>query len=187
MTDAAWQKSSRDFLFGYVKARYPILRPVLFWLERSRPGVYETLTRPAEDGTVFDLGGRALKCIHFPGHSPGSLILSDERTKTLYVGDAVNKGLFLFFEGSPPLKEYAARLRDLARLSGYDRIWDSHSEKPLPFSFIGYYADFLERAALEKSVKSDIPNGGNDVYIYKEAGDKFELPSIEVFYTKNLL
>jgi len=185
MTDAEWQKNQRDTLFGYARKRYPILRPVLFWLERNRPNIYDTEIKTIEDGASFELGGRELTVIHFPGHSPGSIILADKQTKTLYTGDAINDGLFLFFEDSPTLKEYAARLRTLSALQGYDEIRASHSDKPLPFLFIEYYADFLERASLDKSEVTDFPNNDKTVYVYKEKGTQFGLPSISVHFTKD--
>jgi glyoxylase-like metal-dependent hydrolase (beta-lactamase superfamily II) len=187
MLAPAFQKSQRDLLFGYAKTHYPFLRPLLFWIERSKHTTLDTKARFAEDGHVFDLGERTLKVIHCPGHTPGSIILTDEWTKTLYVGDAVNPGLFLFFEDSPKLKDYAAQLRRLAIQHGYDFIRISHSKRPLPFSFIAYYADFLERATSGNSVVTDIPNSAGDVYKYSEDGKAFGLKEIAVHYTKDLL
>jgi glyoxylase-like metal-dependent hydrolase (beta-lactamase superfamily II) len=184
MLDPAWQKSQRDLLAGYVKAHYPILSPALFFLERSKYETVETTVMPLNHGDTFDLGGRRLEAIHFPGHSPGSVAFTDRQTKTLYACDAVNHGLFLFFEGSPTLAEYAERLRGLAKLTGCDEIRISHYEKPLPFSFIQYYIDFLARATLEKSTLTDIPNHGRDVYKYTEDGSRFGLPEIAVHFLK---
>jgi glyoxylase-like metal-dependent hydrolase (beta-lactamase superfamily II) len=182
-----WRKGQHDLLFGYAKAQYPFLRPLLFWLKRSKYPAYESQALMLDDGQAFDLGGRVLETIHLPGHSPGSVVLTDERTKTLYAGDAVNGGLFLFFEGSPKLRQYAARLRGLARLAGYETIRVSHSKEPLPFSFIAYYADFLERVTIGKSVLTDIPGGTGAVYKYAEDGRAFGLKEIAVHFTKDLL
>ena len=187
MTKAVWQKNQRDLLFGYARTHYPLMRPLLWWLERSRPQFHDTEYITIKDGASFDLGGRKLVVIHCPGHSPGSIILADTASKTLYVGDAVNNALFLFFEQSPKIKEYAERLRKLSELKGFDRIHGSHAKKLLPFSFIRYYADFLERGTLEKSIKTDIPNEGKDVYVYEENGEAFGLDKIAVHFTKELI
>jgi glyoxylase-like metal-dependent hydrolase (beta-lactamase superfamily II) len=180
-------QTQHDLLFGYAKAHYPLLRPLLWWLERAKHETFETEARPFEGGKTFELGRRALRVLPCPGHSPGSIVLADEYSKTLYAADAVNPGLFLFFEGSPKMKEYAGEIRKLCDLSGLEEIRISHSEKPLPFSFVAYYADFLERATLEKSRLTDIPNGGKPVYKYSESGLTFDLPEIAVHFTKEQL
>jgi glyoxylase-like metal-dependent hydrolase (beta-lactamase superfamily II) len=186
-TGSEQQKNQRDRLFRYAKEHYPLLRPVLWWLENHRPHIYDTTYRTIEDGAVFALGERTLKVLHCPGHSPGSILLTDDRTKTLYVGDAINYGLFLFFEDSPALTYYAARIRKFTKLTGFEEIRISHSENPLPFDFIAYYADFLERVSLGKSELTDIPNGDRPVYKYSETENPFGLKEIAVHFTKDLL
>ncbi len=180
-------QAQRALLFGYAKAHYPFLRPLLWWLERAKHESFETEVQTFEGSKTFDLGGRTLRVLHCPGHSPGSIVLADEYSKTLYAADAVNPGLFLFFEGSPKMKEYASGIRKLCNIPGLEEIRISHSEKPLPFSFIAYYADFLERAILEKSSLTDIPNAGKAVYKYSEPGSAFDLPEIAVHFTKEQL
>lgn len=54
--------------------------------------------KPMEDGTVFDLGGRSLKAIHTPGHSPASTCYFDEQYGLLFVGDIFSHGnIFIHF------------------------------------------------------------------------------------------
>jgi glyoxylase-like metal-dependent hydrolase (beta-lactamase superfamily II) len=187
MLDPAWQKGQTDLLFSYVKKTYPFLTPVLLFFRLRRFEKYDSEVRTFGDGHRFDLGGRTIESIHFPGHSPGSVILADERTKTLYAGDAINHGLFLFFPDSPTLKEYAAALRGLARLEGFDLIRISHGTVEFPFDFIEYYADFLERVTLGKSSPTDIPNGDRPVLKYAESGEKYGVPEIAVHFTKESL
>jgi glyoxylase-like metal-dependent hydrolase (beta-lactamase superfamily II) len=74
-------------LFGYAKAHYPFLRPLLFWLDNAKHAATDTKALFIEDGHIFNLGGRMLAVIHCPGHSPGSVILADKSTKALHVGD----------------------------------------------------------------------------------------------------
>ncbi|MCL1910218.1 MAG: hypothetical protein FWG05_04710, partial [Kiritimatiellaeota bacterium] len=110
-------------------------------------------------------------------------ILLDKQTKTIYAGDAVNPGLFLFFAGSPTLKDYAKALRGLAQLRGYEKLRVSHGNATFPFDFIAYYADFLERATLEKSKLTAIPNE-NPVYRYSEPTGRYPARRIAVHFTK---
>ena len=80
----------------------------------------------------------------------------------------MNPGLFLFFDRTLKLAEYAAGLDTLAAIPGYQWLRISHQTEPLPFSFVGWCADFLRRARLEKSTATDFPNGGRTVYQYTE-------------------
>ncbi|MDR1029054.1 MAG: MBL fold metallo-hydrolase [Clostridiales Family XIII bacterium] len=187
LLDPNRQKEQRDLLFGYAKKVYPFLTPILFFLELRRTEKYKPVVKALDDGHLFDLGGRVLESIHFPGHTPGSVILADRRTKTLYAGDAVNHGLFLFFPDSPTLREYAAALRKLARLQGFERIRVSHGLTEFPFGFIEYYADFLERATLEKSERTDIPNGATPVLKYTEPGEAYGVSEISALFTEGSL
>jgi glyoxylase-like metal-dependent hydrolase (beta-lactamase superfamily II) len=187
MLDPAWQQGQRDLLFGYAKKHYPVTRPLFWYLESRKFEKYEPNVKTFKDGHIFDIGGRKLQAIHFPGHSPGSVILTDAQTRTLFVGDAVNYGLFLFLDGSPELKEYAEKLRGLSKLSGFDSLRISHGKEPLPFDFIVFYADFLERVTLEKSTLTNIPNGEFPVYKYSENGGEFNLKEIAVHFRKDAI
>lgn len=187
MLDESWQKAQRDSMWGYARERYPITRPFISALEKKLPKHKTIEVKPLADGHVFPLGGRDVMAVFFPGHSPGSTLLVDEATATVYAGDAINHGLFLFFRDSPPLKEYASRLRELNRkldeIGGLKWIRGSHSKDAVPLSFISYLANFLERASLDKSRVTDFPNHA-PVLQYRETAEGFPFKSISVFYCK---
>jgi glyoxylase-like metal-dependent hydrolase (beta-lactamase superfamily II) len=50
------------------------------------------LTDIVDDGDEVDLGGRVLRVLHTPGHSPGSISLFDEATGTVFCGDILLEG-----------------------------------------------------------------------------------------------
>jgi glyoxylase-like metal-dependent hydrolase (beta-lactamase superfamily II) len=52
-------------------------------------------TRVIDEGDVIDLGDRVFQVLHLPGHSPGSIGLWEERTGTLFSGDAIYDGALL--------------------------------------------------------------------------------------------
>ncbi|MDR1271983.1 MAG: MBL fold metallo-hydrolase [Clostridiales Family XIII bacterium] len=187
MLDPAFQQEQKDLLFGYVRKNKPILTPALHFLNTRKFERFEPSVKTFEDCHRFDLGGRVIEAIHFPGHSPGSVILADRSAGTLYAGDAINQGMFLFFTYSPTLSEYASALRKLAQLEGFERIRISHGTMEFPFGFIEYYADFLERATLEKSALTDIPNGDRPVLKYAEPGERYGVPEISVHFAKENL
>jgi len=186
MLEGEWQRSQREKLTVYIKKNYPVLTPLVWFLTRKRYTPIATKPDVLGNGHVFDLGGRQIETIHVPGHSPGSVVLLDRQTKALYAGDAVNPGLFLFFAESPTPKEYAKVLRGLTQLSGYEKLRISHGDITLPFDFIAYYADFLERATLEKSKLTPIPNE-RPVYKYSEPAGKYPAKEIAVNFTKQEL
>jgi glyoxylase-like metal-dependent hydrolase (beta-lactamase superfamily II) len=50
---------------------------------------------PLEDGLFFDLGGRKVSVIHTPGHTFGSCVFIDDKSRILFSGDAANGNLLL--------------------------------------------------------------------------------------------
>ena len=53
------------------------------------------LTGYLDEGDVIDLGDKAYQILHLPGHSPGSIGLWEEKSKTLFSGDALYDGELL--------------------------------------------------------------------------------------------
>jgi glyoxylase-like metal-dependent hydrolase (beta-lactamase superfamily II) len=49
-------------------------------------------TRLLKDGDTLDLGGRILRVLHTPGHTPDSICLLDEQNGLLFGGDTYNTG-----------------------------------------------------------------------------------------------
>lgn len=81
------------------------------WVMQSAP-----LTRELDEGDVIDLGDRALKVLHLPGHSPGSIALWEGATGTLFSGDTIYDGDLiddLFHSVAAQLHESLERLRTL--------------------------------------------------------------------------
>jgi len=187
MLEEAWQKAQRDLMWGYAREKYPITRLFLNALEKKLPQHKDIEVMPLADGHIFSLGGREIKAVFFPGHSPGSTLLIDEVTETLYAGDAINPGLFLFFRDCPSLKDYALRLRELnsklAEMGNLKWIRGSHSKDAIPISFISYLADFLDRASVNESRVTDFPNFA-PVLQYRESAEGYPFKSVSVFYCK---
>lgn len=105
------------------------------------PGQYRVepapVTRLLAEGDGLDLGGRTLRVMHTPGHTPGSLCLLDEHNSTLFTGDTlapttVSAG----GEGSDPelLLDSVTRL---SRLAGkVARVCPGHHQTPLGPDFL---------------------------------------------------
>lgn len=72
-----------------------------------------TPTWLVDEGDILDLGDRAFRVLHLPGHSPGSLGLWEQSSGTLFSGDAVYDGPLL---ATLPGSDLAAYRRTMERL-----------------------------------------------------------------------
>jgi glyoxylase-like metal-dependent hydrolase (beta-lactamase superfamily II) len=75
-----------------------------------------TATRRVEEGDEVDLGNRCFRVLHLPGHSPGSIGLWEERTGTLFSGDAVYDGPLLDRLPGSSLDDYRRTMERLLAL-----------------------------------------------------------------------
>lgn len=90
---------------------------------------FETKYKPIRENFIFDLGGRILKVIETPGHTPGEISLLDEKNKLLFTGDNNNTLVWLFLPGCKPLHEYLVTLEKQWRLSsGFNTILPGHGD-----------------------------------------------------------
>ena len=88
------------------------------------------------DGDCFDLGGRTIRVLHTPGHSPGHCCFYEQERRYLYSGDLVYKGcLDAFYPSTDPLLFYQSvkRLMELE----VSRVFPGHHKLAIPVSLIG--------------------------------------------------
>lgn len=82
-------------------------------------------TRLLNDEDTIDLGGRVIKVLHTPGHSPGHLCFWEAETGYLFTGDLVYKDtLFAYYPSTDP-KAYLASLEKIAKLP-VKRVFPAH-------------------------------------------------------------
>ena len=101
-----------------------------------RPWDREAKFSPLPDGRVFDLGGRTVSVHHCPGHTPGEIVLIDDKTKTLLCGDACNCNWLLNKNIAPTLRGCAetakAALERIMKLAGAayspDAVFNFHHD-----------------------------------------------------------
>lgn len=97
---------------------------------------YNTKLVAVGEGHLFRLGGRTLKVIDAPGHTPGEICLLDIENKLLFTGDNNNTLVWLFLQNCKPLREYLATLEKQAKkMSEFMTIFPGHGT-PLPPDFI---------------------------------------------------
>ncbi len=74
---------------------------------------------PMQDGDIIDLGGRKLQGFLCPGHSPGSMVLIDDREGRMFCGDICNYNVGLGVRSIPNVLH--ASMEDT--LEAMQRIW----------------------------------------------------------------
>lgn len=101
------------------------------------------------DQDVVDLGGRQFRCLHTPGHTPGSISLLNEEEGILVGGDGVQNGAIFLFGLLGAERDLLAYLHSLERLEKLsDRInwvYPSHADLRVPVSLIPKLADGVRR------------------------------------------
>jgi len=104
-------------------------------LQGQKPAKEESYTGPIEDtkyvavreGFVFNLGGRTIRVIETPGHTPGELVLLDVENKLLFTGDNDNTLVWLFLPACKPLHEYLVSLEKLQKkISEFTTLLPGH-------------------------------------------------------------
>ena len=83
------------------------------------------------EGVVFELGGRAVRVLHAPGHTRGSVIYLDDRHKFMFVGDNLSHcNLWMHLPGATSIEEWIPTAMLIDRLSGEYTIYSGHDVQP---------------------------------------------------------
>jgi glyoxylase-like metal-dependent hydrolase (beta-lactamase superfamily II) len=82
---------------------------------------------PLYDGDIFDLGDRTVEVVEVGGHTAGSIVLIDHKTRIAYTGDACNGNTLLEFSNSLPIISYMRNLLHLKEHQPeFDRMYGGH-------------------------------------------------------------
>ena len=76
---------------------------------------------PLYDGDEFDLEDRKIEVVEVGGHTAGSIVLIDHKTRFCYCGDACNSNTLLEFQNSLPIVVY---LKSLLHLKEHQAEFD---------------------------------------------------------------
>lgn len=92
------------------------------WGDWDKKPVFKSL----HEGQTFDLGGgRVVTVYHTPGHTPGSCVFLDHKTRILFTGDAANPNLLA--AAMPLVTTLRSLLKITSLHSEYDRIYNGHT------------------------------------------------------------
>src|SRR5207302_4573638 len=88
------------------------------------------------DGDKIDLGGRMLRVIATPGHTPDSIALLDEKNGLLFTGDTFYPGPIYLYRPETDLDAYVSSMKRLAALApGLQLLLPAHN---VPVADPGY-------------------------------------------------
>jgi glyoxylase-like metal-dependent hydrolase (beta-lactamase superfamily II) len=101
------------------------------------------------DGQTIDLGGRLIRFVSTPGHTPDSVSLIDASHRRMFTGDIVNRIVTLCDVPGSDVRAMAASLRRLLELApAGSPAYEGHSETPIqPAEFKLLVAGIAEIAA----------------------------------------
>ena len=90
------------------------------------------------EGEIIDLGGRILRIIDIPGHTPGSIAILDENYRVLISGDTVQDGHIFMFGPMRNLDKFIESLKHLSEFEeSFDEIYPMHGSFPVKPDLIG--------------------------------------------------
>ena len=103
---------------------------------------------PVNDGDEMDLGGRKLRIIHLPGHTPGSIAVLDIQHRVLISGDPVQEhGRIFMFGAHRNIHDYIRSLEKLNTMDSFDELWPSHADLPIKPDVIGQLLEGAKKVA----------------------------------------
>ena len=109
---------------------YPYTLPEDFckWEEGKIPEIL-----PLHDGQEFELGNRKVTVYECPGHTPGEMVLIDDKERILFVGDACNNNLLIPSKPGTPMftsveKAQKALERIISMSDRYDVVYNGHHD-----------------------------------------------------------
>jgi glyoxylase-like metal-dependent hydrolase (beta-lactamase superfamily II) len=113
-----WDAAASGLVVGALPE--PGFDPAAFTVPPAAPTVQ------LQEGDILDLGDRACRVLHLPGHSPGSIGLWDERGGVLFSGDVVyDEGMLLDELTGSSIPDYLATMERLRELP-VERVYAGH-------------------------------------------------------------
>ena len=135
--------------------------------ESGYMGVKSKRLLPLTDGQCFDLGGRRVTAYFAPGHTVGSTVFFDDKSRLLFAGDDISKTVWIFFNHSASLKEYVRGL-DRLRALPVEGIVTSHLTDIFKRQLIDWIMLAASRAVPENSKVFVHPRTGQKAWFFRQ-------------------
>lgn len=105
-----------------------------------------------KNGQSVDLGGRRIRIVTAPGHTPDSLSVVDQGGKRLFTGDLINRMATLYAVPGSDVQAAAASLQKLLRLGRTDALtYEAHAEAPVTHAELVQLASGIADIAANRS------------------------------------
>ncbi len=122
---------------------------------------------PVWDGDVIDLGGRPLRIIHTPGHTPGSVAILDMNARRIFTGDPIQDGRIFMFGPMRDLNAYVHSVDRLISLSGeFDVIYPSHASETVDPKGLPKFKEAAEKILAKEAKGRTESLWGNEIVAY---------------------
>lgn len=119
---------------GLLKGQYGFL---------AYEGIPETIHYIVE-GDVLDIGnGHILQIYHVPGHTDGSILLLDKKTKSLFTSDTIARRLLYGLGKWIPLDQFIHDLRRINKLD-FNFIYTCHDRATISKKFIDFMIECIK-------------------------------------------
>ena len=123
---------------------------------------------PICEGDVIDLGGRPLRIIDVPGHTPGSVAILDEENRILISGDTVQDSNIFMFGKHRNMEIFIESLKHLTLYDGlYDEIYPMHGTFPVKQDLVYKLIEGAEQIHDGLVSGTTVEVHGTDVCLYK--------------------
>ena len=129
------------------------------------------------EGDVIDPGDRKLDVIHIPGHTPGSILLLDRKSRILLSGDTGTRRLLYGITGFVSFEDFCDDLRRLQSFD-FDVMYSAHDRCALPKVHIDTMLDVIENQFREKGQQVTL-EGVGDFLLYR-TGKEEELHYFDI-------
>lgn len=122
---------------------------------------------PVCGGDIIYLGGRKLKAIALPGHTPGSTALLDVDSGMLFSGDPIQDGRIFMFGPMRNMSDYIASLKALVQ-AGEDikAVYPGHGTCPIDMSIVPKLIEGAEKVLRGELKAQPIEMFGRTVSAY---------------------
>jgi len=123
-------------------------------------------SRLLREGDMLDLGGRELRVIHTPGHTPDSICLFDERNGLLFGGDTYNTGPIYAHLPDSDLDAFASSTARVAPLADGVR-----------FVYVAHFARYVETGGFLREVAEGFRAAADGAVRWEDTRDESGRPA----------
>ncbi|MGA8216560.1 MAG: MBL fold metallo-hydrolase [Candidatus Sulfotelmatobacter sp.] len=117
------------------------------------------------DGDKIDLGGRSLKVIGTPGHTPDAIALLDEKNGLLFTGDSFYLGPIYLYRPETDLDAYVASMQKLAALAPHLQVLlSSHNTPAVDPSYLPKVVAAIQQ--VRRGEVKPVANDGKHEYLF---------------------